>query len=266
MGEISAKYPHGAPAWIDLLTPNRGRALDFYRALLGWEFAGADDGVSAYTMCLLQGRQVSSIGDLDEHVGASRGWTTYLSVDDVDSVAAEAMRHGGAVLMGPLDLLTLGRLALIADPSKAVVGLWQARDHYGAQIIDVPGAFAYSELLVQDVETACSFYQNILNWRLSPARDGHYTTVVVGDREVAGIRGAGSAASTDEPLGWTVCFRVVDSGAAAAQAVALGADVLAGPRQAPPGDITLIRDPVGASFGVVGERSDDHGAERRRAG
>ena len=35
---VIKSYPHGAPAWIDLSTPNTEGAKKFYTRLFGWDF------------------------------------------------------------------------------------------------------------------------------------------------------------------------------------------------------------------------------------
>lgn len=45
-------------------------------------------------------------------------WGTYITVDDVDATVAKA-ELGGKVLMPPMDVLSVGKFALIQDPQGA---------------------------------------------------------------------------------------------------------------------------------------------------
>ncbi|MCK7470951.1 MAG: hypothetical protein MZU95_09300 [Desulfomicrobium escambiense] len=42
-------------------------------------------------------------------------------------------------------MMTEGRLAMVADPSGAVLGLWQPLDHRGADVFDRSGSMVWNE-------------------------------------------------------------------------------------------------------------------------
>ena len=46
---------------------------------------------------------------------------------------------GGQVLMPATDIGDAGRMAFVADPTGAAVGLWQANQHIGATLVNEPG-------------------------------------------------------------------------------------------------------------------------------
>ena len=50
---------------------------------------------------------------------------SYITVDDVDALAAKVTELGGQVLFGPQDIPTVGRFVTIQDPTGAAVSLIQ---------------------------------------------------------------------------------------------------------------------------------------------
>src|SRR5260370_2255644 len=91
-------------------------------------------------------------------------WATYVRVDDVDDTIERAKRARGRVLDGPVDAPPAGRLAVLADPSGAAVGVWQAGTREGAQLINEPSAWAMSTLHTADTEKAKEFYRAVFGW------------------------------------------------------------------------------------------------------
>ena len=52
-------------------------------------------------------------------------WTAYVRVDDAEEAARRVASLGGEVLVRPFAVAELARIALIADPAGALLGLWQ---------------------------------------------------------------------------------------------------------------------------------------------
>ena len=48
---------------------------------------------------------------------------TYLAVDDVDAETNKVTGMGGTVIREPFDVPGVGRIAIVMDPGKAVVGI-----------------------------------------------------------------------------------------------------------------------------------------------
>ena len=53
-----------------------------------------------------------------------------------------------------MDVLDVGRMAVFTDPQGAVFSVWQAGTHPGAELVNEPGTWSWSELLTTDVEAA----------------------------------------------------------------------------------------------------------------
>jgi predicted enzyme related to lactoylglutathione lyase len=50
-------------------------------------------------------------------------WIPYVGVEDTDSTAAKATELGATVIVGPMDVPTVGRFAVVQDPQGAVFGI-----------------------------------------------------------------------------------------------------------------------------------------------
>ncbi|HEX8156309.1 MAG TPA: VOC family protein, partial [Solirubrobacteraceae bacterium] len=164
------RYPAGAPCWVETLQPDPRAALDFYAALLGWEFDGPGpmpgDLAGEYYVARVNGRDVAGIGSLADMGGPPMAiWSTYVRVDSVDEAAERATAAGASLLAGPLDALPAGRLAVLLDPVGAAVCVWEARAREGAQLVNEPGTWAMSSLHTTDGEGAKAFYGSVFGWQ-----------------------------------------------------------------------------------------------------
>jgi hypothetical protein len=152
-------YPHGVPCWIDTEQPDPTRARHFYGRLLGWEFEDVGD----YHVGLLGRRPVAAIGPASANPGPV-SWNTYISVDDADATARAVTDAGGTIESEPGDVGAAGRIALCADPAGARFRLWQAGARPGAQAVNVPGAWNFSDLHSSDPDQALAFYGEVFGW------------------------------------------------------------------------------------------------------
>jgi predicted enzyme related to lactoylglutathione lyase len=252
-------YPAGVPCWVDTEQPDFAAAKAFYGELFGWSF---DEVMpSGYAIASLHGLDVAGIG-----AGEGAAWNTYVAVDDVDATAALVPVAGGAIASMPADAGPGGRQAGCADPEGAGFRLWQSRERLGAQLVNAPGTWNFSDLRTADPAAAQDFYGPLFGWEFTdmgfavlvrrPGYGDHLeATVDPGIRkrqeDVAAPPGFEDAvawiAAGEGPAGWGVTFAVADRDAAAATAERLGAAIVAS-------DDTewtrtaQVRDPQGAEL------------------
>ena len=125
---------HGHIDWSDLMSDDVDRARDFYTAVIGWETEVMDVGMGPYTVFKVGDRPVAGLMAKPPEGPAScapTAWTSYVTVDDVDARAARVADAGGAVLAGPMDIPTVGRMAIIQDPTGGVIGIIRYADPEG---------------------------------------------------------------------------------------------------------------------------------------
>jgi predicted enzyme related to lactoylglutathione lyase len=260
MSQIT-RHAAGTFCWADLATTDAAGAKQFYASLFGWDLRDVpmEDG-GYYTMLQQQGGNVAGLGALPpDQQDRPPAWNVYAAVDDVDAVAARAAALGGTVLAAPFDVYDAGRMATLQDPTGAVVSLWQATNHHGADVKDEPGAVCWVELATRDTSRAGRFYADLFAWASEHGEFGgiSYTTFTGPERPVGGM-----FSMTDEwgetPPHWLVYFAVADCQGAAAEAAHLGGRVLTPPTAiAGIGQFAILQDPQGAVFGVIaGEQQD----------
>jgi predicted enzyme related to lactoylglutathione lyase len=161
-------YPPGVPCWIDTSQPDPAAATEFYGSLFGWDFEErAWRGPAPYFIGRLRGRDVAGVGGRPDDVPPTSAWTTYVWVADADLAAGKVRDAGGSVLLDLVDVPGAGRMGMFADTSGAAFGVWQAREHRGAQAVNEPGSWNFSELNTPDPEGTTTFYGSVFGWELS---------------------------------------------------------------------------------------------------
>jgi predicted enzyme related to lactoylglutathione lyase len=248
-------YVQGTPSYVELITPDRAGAKEFYGPLFGWEFDEVAMGEEGhYATATKEGDPVGGIGGpmpgMEDHPA---WWGVYLAVDDVDATTARVEAAGGKVEAGPFDVMEHGRMSAIQDPTGARVNLWQAKGHPGTQRANEPGTPIWNELISPDLATATAFYADLLgvSWEEQPMEGGPaYTCLLVDGRQVGG---AMPPALEGVPPHWNVYFNVESVDDTIAKATGLGATVVVPAFDVPGvGRMAVLTDPQGGMFNLMG--------------
>jgi len=275
-----SEYPPGVPCWIDTAQPDPEAATRFYGGLFGWEFEDQmpSDPPGNYFMARLHGLDVAAIGSQPDGAPPTPVWNTYIAVDDADEAAAKVTTAGGSTLAEPFDVFDAGRMGICSDSAGAVFSVWQAKQNIGAQLVNDPGTWNFSDLNARDVNGAAAFYGQVFGW-VAGALEGGGTEFTflrlpgygdflersvqpglrAGQEEVGAppefadvvaglVKMASDRFPDDVPLHWSVTFAVDDADVTAARAEELGGELVAPPMDAGPTRITVVRDPQGAVF------------------
>ena len=257
MGERSS-YPHGTFSWVDLSTSDAEAAKRFYGDVFGWacEDMPAGDGMT-YSMARLDGRYVGAIfkgdGTLPVH------WNSYVTVDDVDAMPERVKSAGGQVMAEPLDVFEAGRMMVLQDPAGAFLNLWQAKDHIGSELVNVPGALTWNDLNTTDPEAAEAFYSEIFGWSFEKVPgDFPYWVIANGGRSNGGMRRLDPEREAGIPSHWLPYFAAEDTDAARARVEELGGRTFFGPMEVPSGGrFVVVQDPQGGVFALFSGEFDD---------
>jgi len=251
------EYKPGTFCWVELATSDPNAAKTFYTQLFGWTYDDLPIGPDMlYTILKLDGKDVGALYQLmtDQVAqGVPPNWLSYISVTNADEATEKAKAAGATILKEPFDVMTVGRMSVVQDPTGAVFATWQAGDSPGAGIYNVPSSFCWNELMTTDTAKDKEFYTSVFGWGADTQNFGdlEYTMFSNGDRAAGGM-----LAITPEmgpiPPNWLVYFAVDDCDAKVQKATELGATVMKPADDIPGiGRFAILIDPQGAGFAII---------------
>jgi predicted enzyme related to lactoylglutathione lyase len=237
----------GSFVWHDLLTRDVAGAKRFYGELFGWRFEDTKRGDRPYVIARSGPAPVGGLVDVSGIADAGTQWLSFMAVGNVDAAVTLFQSGGGKVLVQPRDL-PLARVAIVADPQGAPLGLAQMRR-------DIPGAtqpttshFFWQEYLARDAGQALDFYKRVAGYNaaISDTRLGVEYHVLKKARGGAGLFQL-PANVTDVQPNWLPYVLVNDAAALAARVTALGGRVVvsAAPERRN-SSLIVVADPAGA--------------------
>lgn len=252
------QYAPGTFCWVELGTTDGEAAKKFYTELFGWTFTDSSVGPGmVYTMLKQDGKDVGALYQMSTEMtamGIPPNWLSYVSIANADETAARAKSLGATLMKEPFDVMAVGRMAVIQDPTGAVFAIWQAGTHKGASAVNIPNSVCWNELATTDSTKAGEFYTDLFGWGKNVLTFGpmEYTIFTNGSERGAG----GMSVITPEmgpiPPHWLLYFAVDDCDAMTQKATELGATTLHPPTDIPgTGRFSILTDPQGAAFAFI---------------
>ncbi|MBO4205712.1 VOC family protein [Micromonospora echinofusca] len=253
---MSRPFRPGEAVWVELCTPDPGRAETFYRSLLGWTVRAERLGATTYRMCSVDGRDVAGISDATAlHGGRPRGWLTYFAVDDVARSAQQAVALGGELVTPPRYLPAAGTGAAVVDPFGAAFGLYQGESRAGVQALNSVGALCWNELDTGEPDRSVAYYRSLFGYTVRQRTDTPtgrpYTLLMLGDVPVAGVLELDNAWPNLIPSKWITYFAVASLDDALGRVRDLGGTPTVGPVASPHGRLHLVKDPGGHTLCLI---------------
>lgn len=271
---MSAK-PTGTFVWADLLPDDQARAIRFYSEVAGWTAAVGGPEFGGYALAFGGGQEgpqatvaginpsISAIRSFREQAGQSIDdqpamsptWTVYLATDDIDGTIAAVLAAGGVQLQPRMDIPTMGSSALVADPTGAPFGLWQAAGHDGFGLFGEPGGFAWAEVYSTDAAATRDFFVAAfghMSQALSETDDFTYfqLTAAGHDAPTFGVMQMPES-KQDQRSHFGAYIYVSGVDAAAERAAASGGSVALEPHDSPFGRIATLIDSEGVRINLV---------------
>src|SRR5215831_7478763 len=249
--QTQLEHAPGSFCWIELATTDGPAAKKFYTELFGWEAHDNPIGPDmVYTLLKLNGKDVGALYQKGEQMKqVPTHWASYISVTSADETAAKAKALGGTVVQEPFDVMDIGRMAIIADPTGAHFCIWQPKKHSGLGVKGETNSLWWNELLTNDTAKAGDFYTKLFGWTAKAhGAPIEYTEFMLDGKAFAGMM-AIQPQMGPMPPNWGIYFAVDDCDAMAQKATGLGARTFV-----PPTDIenvgrfSVIQDPQGAVF------------------
>ena len=248
------KFPHGTFSWADTSSMDGAAAKQFYAELMGWDIEETPMGDGEfYSMFKKDGSYTAALSQINEEQAASgmpSMWTSYVTVDDIDSLTSKVTELGGTVVMEPFDVLESGRMMVLIGPTGEGLALWQPKNHIGAGVVNDVGALTWNELMTTDPQKAQDFYGGLLGWTFDKSEHMEYYTIKNNGRPNGGI--FPTPEGMEAPPNWTVYFAVADIEKTVAKATELGGTVIMPATEAQGvGTFATLADPAGAVFAVI---------------
>ena len=228
-------------------------AKAFYGSLFGWSFEDIEsDAGLLYSMAQIEGYNVCGLGPMDPALqaeGVLPFWTSYVKHIDADALAEKASVAKAEVLMSPYDVMDSGRMTMFEDPTGAMIGVWQPKEHIGAQLVNVFNTLVWNELQTGDLDAAKAFYATVFDWTYELFM-GKHLVCKAGDRGHAGMVELGEEEEDATP-NWRVYFLVQNAAATAEKAEELGGRIVTPSTSlGEHGRYAVLMDPQGAQFSL----------------
>jgi len=113
---------------VELNTADPAKAKTFYSKLFQWQLEDVPNPAvpdSSYTM--IKVGTGTGGGIMKQVPGGPSGWLAYVEVDDIQAATAKAKSLGGKVMKNVTEVMGMGWLSFIQDPTGAVLGLWKSK-------------------------------------------------------------------------------------------------------------------------------------------
>ncbi|MEQ1875348.1 MAG: VOC family protein [Bdellovibrionia bacterium] len=254
MPEIK-RHEQGKFCWVELATADAAGAKKFYSSLFGWTLEEVPFGEGqTYTKLQKNSKDVAALYGLmpdQRKAGIRSHWAAYLAVDDADEIVKKAVKAGAKAMCPVLDVMDVGRMATLQDPSGAFINVWQAKRHTGAGVIDEHATLGWCELLTNDTAKAEKFYSDVFGWKAEKFKgETTYFEFKLNGKSVAGMMPFPKAATGAVPH-WMTYFMVSSCDDFVGKARSSAARICLPPTDIPGvGRISSIEDPQGAVFAV----------------
>ena len=246
-------WADGTPCWADLGALDIARAREFYSDVFGWTVQPGGPETGGYSVAELNGQGVAGLGPKMGSPEAPAMWMTYLATSEADATAAKIKSAGGQLVVDPMDITDVGRMAVAVDPAGAVFGLWQARAFPGAQVVNDIGTMRWNEQVSRDFEGSKAFYAAVFGYEYADMSGSgfSYATFKVDGRDVGGIGDLHAGVPADTPPAWRVYFGAADTDASVARVRANGGSVIREPIDHPYGRMSTVADDQGGVFSLL---------------
>jgi hypothetical protein len=111
---------------VELGTTDPAKAKAFYGKLFNWTMEDVPMGPDTYTMIKVGD---GTGGGLMKHPvpGAPSAWLSYVQVDDIQAATKKAKSLGANIMKDVTEVMGMGSISVLIDPTGAALGLWQPK-------------------------------------------------------------------------------------------------------------------------------------------
>ena len=113
---------------VELNTADPEKAKAFYSKLFQWQLEEVPNpAVPDGSYTVIKVGTGTGGGIMKQVPGGPSGWLAYVEVDDIQAATAKAKSLGGKVMKDVTEVMGMGWLSFIQDPTGAVLGLWKSK-------------------------------------------------------------------------------------------------------------------------------------------
>jgi predicted enzyme related to lactoylglutathione lyase len=248
-------YRPGMFCLVDLTTEDQAKARAYYLDVFGWTAQDMDvPGGSYFSLMRKRNLMAAAIAPRPPMLAAGSSWNSYVCVEDAAEVAARAKELGATILADASEVGPAGKVAIIQSPTGEHFMVWQPGTRAGAEIVNEPGGFVWTELYTRDAEKSADFYMKLFGWTKEVQKMGGmpaYTRFAVEGRNMCGMIEIDDEMQGTGPM-WAVYFAVGDLDAATKAAKRGGGQVIVDEIKTPDvGRFAMFLDPVGAQYFAI---------------
>ena len=111
---------------VELNTTDVAQAKAFYGKLFDWTLEDIPMGETGYT--LIKVGKGTGGGIMKNPVpGGPSHWLAYVEVGDIHAATQSAKSLGATLIRDVTEVMNMGWLSIIIDPTGAALGLWQSK-------------------------------------------------------------------------------------------------------------------------------------------
>jgi predicted enzyme related to lactoylglutathione lyase len=252
----SAVVTAAKPVWVDISSKDPKGTQKFYADLFGWDIQDLGPDAGGYVFFMKNGKMVAGSGPIQMDQQPTV-WSIFIGTGDIDATADKVKKAGGTVIVEPMDVMGVGKMAVFQDPTGAYISSWQAITGGTMEVEGEPNTFGWAEITCRGIDKAKAFYNSVFGWGVkeSPAGEFTYNEWQLDGQSICGGMEMPSNVPAQVPSYWMPYFSVENLEDAWKKAQGLGAKPMVEPTEYPGGRFAILSDPQGASFGLLVDRS-----------
>ena len=113
---------------VELNTNDVAKAKSFYGKLFDWKLEDIPNEAAGGSYTIIGVGDGTGGGLMKNPMpNAPSFWLAYVLVDDIQAATAKAKSLGGKVMKDVTEVMDMGWLSIIVDPTGAALGLWKAK-------------------------------------------------------------------------------------------------------------------------------------------
>ena len=156
--------PIGAPCWVDIMTSDPAKTQAFYTELFGWTVDDPGPDYGGYINFHRDGVPVAGLHGPQPATGPPTSGRSTSRPTTPRRPCEAAAAHGGMVMFPPMDVMALGKMAIVLDAGGAAIGVWQPGEYKGFGVLAEPARRRGSSCTRVSTTKSVQFYRDVFKW------------------------------------------------------------------------------------------------------